>query len=91
MVLAGFQHNHANSALWGPGTYYSTRPKLAMGYAHTLTDKDEGIANQSHTFVDLTGLKQILAVDVLVGKAKELAQDSSLKMPPLLEDQSVGM
>ena len=92
-MFAGFQHNHARRdgpALWGHGTYYATRPTLAMSYAHKLTRSDEGITNNLHPFTRLTGLRQILAVDVLVGKAKSLAQDNSLQMPPCLEDESVG-
>ena len=93
VVAAGFQHNHARAdgpALWGHGTYYATRPGLAMSYAHSLASSDEGITNNLHPFASLAGLEQILAVDVLVGKTKELAQDTTLRMAPLLEDETVG-
>lgn len=35
-------------------------------------------------------LKQILAVDVLTGKAKEMKADSSMRNPPKIEDESIG-
>lgn len=35
-------------------------------------------------------LRQILAVDVLIGKAKEMQADSSMRNAPLVEDESVG-
>lgn len=37
-----------------------------------------------------TGLHQVLAVDVLTGKAKEMKGDKTMRMPPLLEDASIG-
>ena len=36
------------------------------------------------------GLRQILAVDVLTGKAKEMQADSSMRNAPLIEDESIG-
>ena len=35
------------------------------------------------------GLRQILAVDVLTGKAKQMLPDKHLRQPPEVEDQSV--
>lgn len=61
-----------------------------MGYAHTVVSTDEGLKNGSHASASLDGLKQVLAVEVLTGKAKALAQDTKLRMPPLLEDDSIG-
>ena len=39
---------------------------------------------------DYAGLKQILAVDVLTGKSKEMRADSTMKNPPKIEDKSIG-
>ena len=61
-----------------------------MDYAHKVSSNDEGVQNGSHAFVSAAGLQQLLAVDVLTGKAKELAQNKTLRMPPLLEDASLG-
>ena len=36
------------------------------------------------------GLRQILAVDVLTGKAKEMQADSSMRNAPKIEDESIG-
>lgn len=36
------------------------------------------------------GLRQILAVDVLTGKSKEMQADSSMRNAPKIEDESVG-
>ena len=77
-------------ALWGHGTYYSSRPKLGIDYAHKVSSSDEGIQNGSNSFASTDGLQQLLAVDVLTGKAKALAQDTRLRMPPVLEDATVG-
>ena len=91
LVLAGFMHNHARlNGLWGYGTYYSTTPRLALDYEHSVSSTDEGMQNHSHSFASPEGLRQMLAVDVLTGKAKQLAQDKTLCIPPMLEDGSVG-
>lgn len=39
---------------------------------------------------DAAGLSQMLVVDVLTGKAKEMQADSSLRNPPKIEDESIG-
>ncbi len=89
--FAGFMHNHARvNSYWGYGTYYSTAPRLTLHYQHSVSSADEGVQNGSHAFTSTDGLKQLLAVDVLTGKAKQLAQDTSLCIPPVLEDASVG-
>ncbi|KAL0045904.1 hypothetical protein WJX82_008017 [Trebouxia sp. C0006] len=36
-----------------------------------------------------TGLRQVLAVDVLTGKAKQMLPDKNLRQPPEVEDQSI--
>ena len=78
--------NHAKlNGLWGCGTYYSTRPRLAMDYQHSVSASDKGVQSGLHTFNASDGLKQLLAVDVLTGKAKELRQNSSLRIAPELE------
>ena len=83
---AGFMSNHAKlDGLWGCGTYYSTLPRLAMEYQHSVGSADKGMQNGLHSFDTHEGLKQMLAVDVLTGKAKELAQDKSLRIAPELE------
>ena len=75
--------NHAKlDGLWGCGTYYSTLPRLAMDYQHSMAPADKGMQNGLHSFDSCAGLKQMLAVDVLTGKAKELAQDKSLRIAP---------
>lgn len=87
----GFMHNHARlNGLWGYGTYYSTTPSLALTYEHNVSSTDEGMQNGSHSFGSTKDLKQMIAVDVLTGKAKQLAQDKTLRMPPMLEDGSIG-
>ncbi len=35
------------------------------------------------------GLRQVLAVDVLTGKAKQMLPDKNLRQPPEVEDQSI--
>ena len=75
--------NHAKlDGLWGCGTYYSTLPRLAMDYQHSMAPADKGMQNGLHSFDSCAGLKQMLAIDVLTGKAKELAQDKSLRIAP---------
>ncbi|KAA6427151.1 MAG: RNase III inhibitor [Trebouxia sp. A1-2] len=87
----GFMHNHARlNGLWGYGTYYSTTPSLALTYEHNVSSTNEGMQNGSHSFGSTKDLKQMIAVDVLTGKAKHLAQDKTLRMPPMLEDGSIG-
>ncbi|DBA92767.1 hypothetical protein WJX77_000576 [Trebouxia sp. C0004] len=87
----GFMHNHARlNGLWGYGTYYSTTPSLALSYEHNVSSTDEGMQNGSHSFGSTKDLKQLIAVDVLTGNAKQLAQDKTLRMPPMLEDGSIG-
>ena len=64
-----------------------------MDYSHRVSQSDEGVLNGSHplgSFSSTDGLRQMLAVDVLTGKAKDLAQDKTLRMPPLIEDKSLG-
>ena len=73
-----------NASPWGFGTYYSTSPSLALDDSHAINSTDEAIRNGSHSFASIQGLKQILAVDVLTGKASQAAQDKTLRMPPLL-------
>ena len=94
---AGFEHNHARAdgpALWGRGTYYSTCPQLCMDYAHKMTPQDEGIRNGSHPLASFGGstkdISQILAVDVLTGKSKQMAPNKQISMPPYIEDLSLG-
>lgn len=58
-----------------------------MDYSHQVSSNDEGLQN---VFNNIAGLRQILAVDVLTGKTKHLAQDTTLRMPPVLEDATVG-
>ena len=91
LLTPGFMHNHARlNGLWGYGTYYSTTPSLALTYEHNVSSTDEGMQNGSHSFGSTKDLKQMIAVDVLTGKAKQLAQDKTLRMPPMLEDGSIG-
>jgi len=91
LLTPGFMHNHARlNGLWGYGTYYSTTPSLALTYEHNVSSTDEGVQNGSHSFGSTKNLKQMVAVDVLTGKAKQLAQDKTLRMPPMLEDGSIG-
>ena len=91
LLTPGFMHNHARlNGLWGYGTYYSTTPSLALTYEHNVSSTDEGVQNGSHSFGSTKDLKQMIAVDVLTGKAKQLAQDKTLRMPPMLEDGSIG-
>lgn len=56
-------------------------PAIQPGYAALSSH----LANVSH----IAGLRQILAVDVLTGKAKQMLPDKSLRQPPEVEDQSV--
>ena len=78
--------NHAKlDGLWGCGTYYSTLPRLAMDYQHSVATADKGMLGNLHSFDTCEGLKQMLAVDVLTGKAKELAQDKDLRIAPEIE------
>ena len=91
LLTPGFMHNHARlDGLWGYGTYYSTTPRLALTYEHNVSSTDEGMQNGSHSFGSTKALTQMIAVDVLTGKGKQLAQDKTLRMPPMLEDGSVG-
>ena len=90
---AGFTQNFASlTGAWGVGTYYATQPRLALQFGYTLQAGDLAfsthLAGLSHS--ERQGLKQVLAVDVLTGKSKPLAQDRSLRMPPKLEDARVG-
>ena len=85
-MAAGFMSHHAKlDGLWGCGTYYSTLPRLAMDYQHSVGSADMGMRNGLHSFDSCEGLKQMLAVDVLTGKAKELAEDRSLRIAPEIE------
>ncbi len=91
LLTPGFMHNHARlNGLWGYGTYYSTTPSLALTYEHNVSSTDEGLQNGSHSFSTTKNMKQMIAVDVLTGKAKQLFQDKTLRMPPMLEDGSIG-
>ncbi|DBA77142.1 TPA: hypothetical protein ACH3X1_009718 [Trebouxia sp. C0004] len=89
----GFTPNFASlKGHWGVGTYYATKPGLALRFGHTLQTGDLAF---STNLADLScsqrqGLKQVLAVDVLTGKSKHLGQDPSLRLPPKLEDAQVG-
>lgn len=89
----GFTQNFASlSGSWGVGTYYSTKPRLALGFGHTLQTGD--LAFSTHLadigFTKRQGLKQVLAVDVLTGKSKSLPQNQTLRMPPKIEDPGVA-
>ncbi|KAL0030306.1 hypothetical protein WJX77_008790 [Trebouxia sp. C0004] len=78
----GFMHNHARvNSYWGYGTYYSSAPRLTLHCQHRVSSADEGVQSGSHVFTSTNGRKQLLAVDVLTGKAKQLAQDTSLCIP----------
>ena len=90
---AGFTQNFASlTGAWGVGTYYATKPRLALQFGYTLQAGDlafsTNLAGLSHS--QRQGLKQVLAVDVLTGKSKHLGQNRSLRMPPKLEDAQVG-
>ena len=42
LLLAGFAFNFANvDGIWGSGTYYSSKPWLAIRYEHRLQPQDE--------------------------------------------------
>lgn len=56
-----------------------------MDYQHSVAAADNGMHNGLHSCDTCQGLKQMLAVDVLTGKAKELAQDKSLRIAPEIE------
>ena len=69
---AGFSQTFASwDGAWGEGTYYSTRPALAMRYGHQLATNRE--------------LKQILAVDVLTGRSTHLSAGRKLRNPPVVQ------
>ena len=92
-AVAGFTQNFASlTGAWGVGTYFSTKPQLATQFGHTLQAGDLAFSTHpaSVSYRDRHGLKQVLAVDVLTGKSKHMAQNRSLRMPPRLEDASVG-
>ena len=77
---------------WGVGTYYATKPRLALHFGYTLQAGDLAFSTSlaGFSYSQRQGLKQVLAVDVLTGKSKHLGQDRSLRMPPKLEDARVG-
>ena len=76
---AGFSMLHsAESGMWGRGTYFSARAKLAKGYAY----KD-----YAPSFGSM--VRQMLVAEVLTGKSKMMKADPKLQMPPVLEDGSL--
>ncbi|KAL3141891.1 hypothetical protein ABBQ32_004552 [Trebouxia sp. C0010 RCD-2024] len=80
-------------SIWGSGTYYSTRPSLAMKYQHRL---HSGVSAFSSYLAGVkgvkgwSGFKQVMAVDVLTGDANEMEPDQSMCNPPKIEDDSIG-
>ncbi|DBB05040.1 TPA: hypothetical protein ACH3X3_010308 [Trebouxia sp. C0006] len=89
----GFTQNFASlTGAWGVGTYYATKPRLALHFGYTLQAGDLAFSTSlaGFSYSQRQGLKQVLAVDVLTGKSKHLGQDRSLRMPPKLEDARVG-
>ncbi|KAL3136737.1 hypothetical protein ABBQ38_005454 [Trebouxia sp. C0009 RCD-2024] len=87
----GFTFNFARTeGIWGSGTYYSCQAPLATRFAHTLQHQDLAFTNYSAGVPNSKGLRQILAVDVLTGKSKEMQADSSMRNAPKIEDESVG-
>ncbi len=90
---AGFTQNFASlTGAWGVGTYYATKPRLALQFGYTLQAGDVAFSTNlaGLRYGQRQGLKQVLAVDVLTGMSKHLGQDRSLRMPPKLEDARVG-
>ena len=88
-IPAGFTPNFASlTGAWGVGIYYSSKPQLAMHFGHSLKHSDLALSTHLAGLgrSERHGLKQVLAVDVLTGKSKHLSKDSSLCMPPKIED-----
>jgi len=68
------------SGMWGRGTYFSTKVKLAKTYRYQVPTSSADVSKPVY---------QILVADVLTGKAKMLPPDNSIKMPPEIEDASL--
>ena len=69
------------SGMWGRGTYFSTKVKLAKTYRYQVPTSSADVSKPVY---------QILVADVLTGKAKMLLPDNSIKMPPEIEDASLA-
>lgn len=66
----GFDMNFSSSGMWGIALYFAVNASYSNGYAFNVPQG---------------GLKQMFIANVIVGKAKELASDPKLRMPPLIE------
>ncbi|KAL3158168.1 hypothetical protein ABBQ32_011758 [Trebouxia sp. C0010 RCD-2024] len=87
----GFTFNFARTeGVWGSGTYYSCQAPLATRFEHKVQRQDPISTNYSAGVPNSKGSRQILAVDVLTGKAKEMQPDSSMRNAPKIEDESIG-
>jgi len=67
----GFDMRFCSSGLWGIGTYFAVNASYSNNYAHKLSN----------------GVKQFFLTDVCVGEPIKLAQDGTLRLPPLKKNR----